>query len=328
VAAANEAGGKDNVTVVYVEGEEFAQDRSTSTQPSIEARSPVQTAETPARREVDRSERGALIVLILLVAVIGVVVAAPREWLPRGWLPDSIPPPAIVGAQFAESEVVQSGESIMAAVERARPGSQVIVEPGEYREQLRLKDNVRIVSRIPRGATIRLPATASEAEPAIFAAGLTGVELVGFRIVGDAATPLGVGVFVRDSGISIVDVEIRGATRVAIDISGGSLTGLVGNDIHDNPGAALAIRTGATPRISQNTFARNSMSERASMPLIIERGAAPRFLKNVFYGISPDAFALLDDELRQTLGRENWFVAVSQPTRPAPPAGRGRRGQS
>ena len=151
----------------------------------------------------------------------------------------------------------------------------MIVEPGEYREQLRLKDNVRVVSRVPRGATIRLPASASEAEPAVFADTVATAELVGFRIVGDAATPLGVGLFVRDSGISIMDVEITGATRVAIDISGRSVAGLVGSDIHDNPGAALAIRAGATPRISQNTFARNSMSERALMPLIIERGAAP-----------------------------------------------------
>jgi hypothetical protein len=203
----------------------------------------------------------------------------------------------------------------------------VIVEPGEYREQLRLKDNVRVVSRVPRGATIRLPASASEDEPAVFVDGLGAVELAGFRIIGDAATPLGVGLFVRDSGISIVDVEITGATRVAIDIVGASLAGVIGCDIHDNPGAALAIRTGARPRISQNVFTSNSMSERASMPLIIERGAAPHFLKNVFYGISPDALASLTDESRQTLARENWFVGVPQPTRPAAPASSGRRGR-
>jgi hypothetical protein len=69
------------------------------------------------------------------------------------------------------------------------------------------------------------------------------------------------------------------------------------------------------------------MSERASMPLIIERGAAPRFLKNVFYGISPDTFASLDDASRQTLARENWFVGLSQSAGPVSPASNGRRGQ-
>ena len=319
VAAANEAGGKDNVTVVYVEGEEFAPDRTTLEAQSMAAQTPVQEQEVTAGRTLDRAERAALAGAVLLVAVLGVLVGVPREWLPF-----ATPAQPIIDPRLGESEVVRAGESITAALERARPGSQVIVEPGEYREQLRLKDNVRVVSRVPRGATIRLPATASEGEPAVFAAAVTAAELVGFRIVGDAATPLGVGLFVRDSGISIVDVEIMGATRVAIDISGGSRAGLIGSDIHDNPGAALAIRAGATPRISQNTFARNSMSERALMPLIIERGAAPRFLKNVFYGISPDAFASLDDESRQTLGRENWFV---QSAGSVAPASNGRRGQ-
>jgi serine/threonine protein phosphatase PrpC len=322
VAAANEAGGKDNVTVVYVEGEEFAPERTTAGTESMAAQSPVQEEEVTRPTRAHRSERGVLILLILLLGVLGLVIGMPRSWLPL-----SAPAPAAVTPQLVESGVVRPGESITAAVERARPGSQVIVEPGEYREQLRLKDNVRVVSRVPRGATIRLPASASEAEPAVFADTVATAALVGFRIVGDAATPLGVGLFVRDSGISIVDVEITGATRVAIDISGRSIAGLIGSDIHDNPGAALAIRAGATPRISQNTFARNSMSERALMPLIIERGAAPTFLKNVFYGISPDAFASLDDESRQTLAHENWFVGLLQPTRPASPSGSSRRGQ-
>jgi PPM family protein phosphatase len=322
VAAANEAGGKDNVTVVYVEAEEFAPDRTTEDTRPMGAQSPVQEEEVTRPPRADRSEREVLILLILLLGILGVVIG-----MPRGWLPLSTPAPAVVDPQLVENEVVRTGESITAALERARPGSQVMVEPGEYREQLRLKDSVRVVSRVPRGATIRLPASASEGEPAVFATAVAAAELVGFRIVGDAATPLGVGLFVRDSEISIVDVEITGATRVAIDVSGGSRASLVGNDIHDNPGAGLAIRAGATPRISQNTFARNSMSERALMPLIIERGAAPRFLKNVFYGISPDAFASLDDESRQTLARQNWFIGLSQAAGSASPASNGRRGQ-
>jgi PPM family protein phosphatase len=335
VDAANQAGGKDNVTVVYVEGERFAPDRSTARrQLAARPSDPVRKTEATRERKAREPGRGPLIVLsgLLLVAAIGVIVAAQRGWLPNAWvptrwLPISSPTPALLSSPGVANEVVGTGESITAALERAQPGAQVIVEPGEYREQLRLKENVRVVSRVPRGATIRLPASASEDEPAVFADGLVAAELAGFRIIGDAATPLGVGLFVRDSGISIVDVEITGATRVAMDIMGASLASVVGCDIHDNPGAALAIRAGGKPRISQNVFTRNSMSERASMPLIIERGAVPHFLKNVFYGISPDALASLNDESRQTLARENWFVGVSQPTRPVAPASGSRRGR-
>src|SRR5580765_712987 len=98
---------------------------------------------------------------------------------------------------------VRAGESIASAVERATAGSVVLVEPGEYRETLTLKDNVRIVSRLPRAATIRLSGTASEGDVAVVVAGVAGAELAGFRIVGDAATPLGTGVLIRSSQASL-----------------------------------------------------------------------------------------------------------------------------
>ena len=137
----------------------------------------------------------------------------------------------------------------------------MVVEPGEYREQLHLRNDIRVVSRVPRGATIRLPATASELEPAVVAAAVATAEFAGFRIIGDAATPLGVGLLVTDSALSIVDVEIAGATTVAIDFSAGSTGMLVGSDIRDNPGAALAIRARASPRIAHSAFTRNGTSE-------------------------------------------------------------------
>jgi hypothetical protein len=96
---------------------------------------------------------------------------------------------------------VHPTESIAAAIERAGAGGQVIVEPGEYRERLRLKDGVRVVSRVPRGATIRLPAATSEAAAAVTAIDMTSGEFSGFRIVGDAATPLGTGLLVRSANV-------------------------------------------------------------------------------------------------------------------------------
>ncbi len=193
--------------------------------------------------------------------------------------------------------------------------SQVIVEPGEYREQLHLKSGVRVVSRVPRAATIRLPATASDENPAVVATGLASAELVGFRIVGDAATPLGTGLLVRNSSVSIVDVEITGASRTAVDFAEGSGAGLVASEIHDNPGAAVAIGPGASPRIAHNTFGRNGLGEQGAPTLIIERGAFPRFQRNVFHGVRADALGAMDDAMRLALMRDNWFVGAGHATR-------------
>lgn len=303
IEAANTAGGKDNVTVVYVEGERFA------TSQLRRAGSADHSGPASTRTQVIRA---AIVALILII--IGFTLGRTGMRLPF------LESPAVsTAARPADVQVVEPTGSIAAAIERAEPGSDVIVEPGEYREQLILKDNVRVVSRVPRGATLRLPATASDAEDghAVVAAGLSGAELVGFRIVGDAATPLGVGVSVTASALSIVDVEIIGATTAGIYFAHGGAPSLVGSEIHDNPGSAIVIRAGATPRITHNVFSRNGMSQQAPASFIIENGAGPLFSRNVFIGLTPDAFAL-NEAARAAFKSENWFLPRRELTAPRP----------
>ena len=138
----------------------------------------------------------------------------------------------------------------MAALAGALPGTTVLVEPGEYRERLTLRDGIRVLSRVPRGATIRLPAGAAESDAGVVAAGVANAELSGFRIVGDAASPLGVGIITRDAAVRLVDLEISGAVTSAVDLGSGDGLVLSGSHIHDNPGAGLMVRMGATPRIT------------------------------------------------------------------------------
>lgn len=305
VAAANAAGGKDNVTAVFVEGGRFAQRRRVP----------------PTKRVAsNRQQRLRQAALVLVVALSMVLVPADVRQLRSGAVFHQ-------DAADAGAEVVRPTQSISAAIARAQPMSQVIVEPGEYREQLYLKNGVRVVSRIPRAATIRLPATASEDKPAVVAAGLASAELVGFRIIGDAATPLGIGLSIRNSSVSIVDIEITGATKIAIDFAEGSDAGLVASEIHDNPGAALAIGPGASPRIAHNTFARNGLVDRGAKSMIIGRGAAPRFQNNVFHGVRIDAFGALDEPARRALTRDNWFLGTSNPIRSATTIHAGERGK-
>jgi len=225
---------------------------------------------------------------------------------PRTFDPPALDPP--IWRQ--RTQIVQPTESISAALARAEPGSEVIVEPGEYRERITLRDDVRLVSRVPRGATIRLPATASDAqpEPAVIALGLARSEFAGFRIVGDAKTPLGVGILVADSSLSLVDVEVWGATTAAISFAGATTARLVGSEIHDNPGTALAVGAGAAPVITQNVFRRNGMSQRTSGTFTIEKGATPLFQRNVFLGVGPEVFTAFDQPGRAKLKSENWFL--------------------
>jgi hypothetical protein len=206
------------------------------------------------------------------------------------------------------THVVRPGQSIAAALSVAQPGSLVIVEPGEYRERVTLSRGVRLISRVPRAATLRLPATTSDAqpEPVIVATGSYG-ELRGFKIVGDSRTPLGIGVLASGTDVSLVDLEISGAATAAISFATDSTATLVGSEIHDNPGAALAIASGASPRVTHSSFGRNGMSPRTPATFGIDKGARPLFERNVFVGVHPDVFAILDPATRVALMRDNWF---------------------
>jgi PPM family protein phosphatase len=266
VSAANQAGGKDNVTAVCVQGEAFATVHTGHTSPAV------------------RHGRGAGVAWTLgpVFAVLTVVAVLSR--LDTAASPSGHMPPT--GPTVAMAQVVRPGDSIMAAVERAAVGSQVVVEPGEYREQVRLRDGVRLLSRVARGATLRLPAGAEAAAAAVVADGLTGAGITGFRIVGDAATPLGVGLLARDSEVAVVDVEITGATQAALDL-GGAGASLVGSDIHDNPGLGIVIRAGASPRITNSAFARNGTRTGIGPSWLIEEGAWPTLSNN--WGLSTSA---------------------------------------
>jgi serine/threonine protein phosphatase PrpC len=305
VDAALAAGGKDNVTVVYVEGPRFAVDEDTRDLRAV-----------PRRTRTGRWRLRALVTLLLVVSVWALYLQRDRI-RPLVARFNRVSPPT--------PGVVQPGESIAAAVRRAAAGSDVIVEPGEYRERVELKSGVRVVSRTPRGAVLRLPAGASETDPAVVAFDVSGAGLSGFRILGDAATPLGSAIVVRNSSVTLSDLEIAGAGGTAVEYVGGDGGSLVGSDLRDNPGAAIAIRAGASPRISHNTFARNATSARAAATILLEPGAHPSITANTFVHLRPEAsLTPLQSAIAAALARDNWFIPAPAPG-PGRGDGRGRR---
>jgi serine/threonine protein phosphatase PrpC len=311
IGAANAAGGKDNVSAVYVEGDRFASTvcrepraareitrRGSASPTAVDDRL---TDRSPHGRSTNASHRTAVVIGLAAAAI---AAAFLRPWPLGTMFQRTSTAPAVAPAATI---AVGPGESIATAVERATAGSIVVVEPGEYRETVTLKSNVRIVSRVPRAATIRLSGTASEGDAAVVVAGVAGAELAGFRIVGDAATPLGTGVLIRGAQASLVDIEVTGAVNAAIVVDGMSLATILASDVHDNPGAALTIRS-ASARMAHNVFMRNGTSERVRRSFIIDEGADPLFTGNIFHDVSRDAVGDPGDNGRARFGRDNWFA--------------------
>ena len=294
IGAANDAGGKDNVTVVFVQGERFLHG--------------VAADARTAGANGGRARSGWLVSSALLAATL-VGFALGLVWNRLDWTGGAAPreldvPPGLI--------VVQRHDSIAAALAHAAPGSTIVVEPGEYRERLALNDGVRVVSRVPRGATLRLPEGAGERDAAVMAVDVEGAELAGFRIIGDAATPLGIGVVVQDASVRLIDLEVRGAATAALELGRGDAILLAGSDIRDNPGSALLVRNGATPRLTHNAFARNAASAGRRPAFVLEGSARPAWLGNVFQDVGPESVGGLDAPARATLERQNWFVGAGR----------------
>jgi serine/threonine protein phosphatase PrpC len=323
VDAANDAGGKDNVTVVYVEGSRFADGEDTGAvrrRPvlAVETRREL---ETPPATVVTRVERRGTVVRALRLAAIILLLGAVIGWslYQRGDFRFSAAPSA-EAPSAGPVIVVAAGASISEAIARAGSGTKVLVEPGEYRERLRMKTGVDVQSRVPRGASIRLPGTASEAAAAIVFEDVSDVELRGFRILGDAATPLGTGVSVERSDAVLSDIEISGARGSAVVFGAGASGALLGSEIHGNSGAAVTVRTGGAPRIAHNTFARNATSEKTAGVVLIEAGGRPDIRRNVFVGVVREAVVGAPGVPAGSIATENWFLP--SPSTAKPPRGR------
>jgi len=318
IDAANDAGGKDNVTVVYVEGSAFASGEETrDLRPRRDSQvTDLPAAPTPARSGRSRAARWRLASLVTLL----VIVSAGALYIRR----DRFLPPMTIAPDVAVPIVVRPGESITAAVRGAAAGSDVTVEPGEYRERVELKSGVRVSSRVPRAAILRLPGSAPETDPAVVAFEVTAAALSGFRILGDAATPLGSGVLVRNSTVTLTDLEIAGARGPGVEYRGGQGGSIVGGYFHDNAAAAIAVGSGASPRIAHNAFVRNAASERTTGTIFVESDAHPTITANTFVNLKPDAVVVPPRDDLAGLANDNWFIA---PPAPAAPAGRGGRGR-
>jgi len=324
IEAANDAGGKDNVTAVYVEGEGFAsrQAREWPTDvfrpepPPLAAAVAEKTSTVVSRAASSQkvtSSRARLWVRLALVSLILLVVAAAIGLeTPYGRRLLRLPISNAVGG--SRQITVAPGESIGKALEDAPPGTEILVEPGEYREAISLPNGVRLVSRVPREAILRLSGGAADNQAVVTATHVKDAQFVGFRIVADAATPMGTGIYASQATLDVVDVEISGAKNAAVEFDRGAGGSLLASDLIDNFGSALVIRGGASPRIEHNRFARNATGEASTAWLIVDSGAAPRFDGNTFDGLRPESFPHLKER--------NWFIAPPAPVQPEPRRGR------
>ncbi len=265
IAQANAAGGKDNVSVVLVEGERFAESTRRRLAPGTTAAPRPQLRGAGVARSAGRgwflrvfASRAAFLLYGLILGACA-WAAFGQTLLPslaNFWNGGEDGGENVFAGDFLRVGVGDGGiATITEALGKASRGQTVLVAPGEYREALQLRDGVRLVSQVPRGAVILPPA--GSGVPAVTAQGISEGRVEGFRIAGDAQTPLQMGLRLVDSAIVVEGVEISGAQTAAIDFAGADRSTVRYSYLHDNPGGGVLVEGSSLPRLLQNLIFRN-----------------------------------------------------------------------
>ena len=253
VEAANDAGGRDNVTVILVETEDYAR-LSSATQPGQGSSSPhsrwtwfllgtlaASAVFLAARPYWEHSTSG-------LKLHFG-VVRSPRSW--------TVGPNAIT--------------TIGAALDQAQPGDTIAVNPGEYHEDLHLRNGISVMSTTPHGARIISP------DVAVLADGIHNASFTGFDIAG----PGRVGIRIADSNLRVTGVRVSGMQNAGIEITGTGESVIQASEIADNPGTGISVRENATPRLEHNLIRHNGHGPAMLPGILIEGSAAPILFGNI-----------------------------------------------
>ena len=272
IDAANEAGGKDNVTAVLVENSRYAISLGA---PPIRTFAPARNGDAAAVAERSWFRTSWIPILVgILIAVL--VFAAYNAFKP--FAPPLTKEKSLTGPRTWHVGPVETADAgtISAVLDKAQPGDTVMVLPGRYSEQVKLRDGVTLISQQPQAATL----DSQLGDVIVVAEFIHSGRISGFRIGSDAHRYT-TGVVVRDANVEVDDLEITGATKAGIEIAGTSAPTLRGNRISQNTGAGVLVSGSATPRLLHNLITRNGNGEREKHAGIeIYDGALPSLVAN------------------------------------------------
>ena len=301
IAAANSAGGKDNITVILAAGREFAHHKPAN--PIVLPPPPEPAAPAIAEPIASRAAEPASTV---------------NPELPRGPEPpgarDAAPVPGrkgpfarllgsrglalVVGALLGVSAALVPGylekptggrrlvvggptgefTSISAALARAEAGDVVLVEPGEYAERLDLRPGVELVSRVPEAAVLVAEQTAAP-WVSVTAKGGPGA-LRGFRFEGRANGAIYIGVRLQGDGFEIDNATFDGAVDTAVEIQERAGSSILRNNKFTVTGVPVRLGGAISPMMRRNHFI--APGDTRIPGIDVGASATPRLEDNVF----------------------------------------------
>ena len=251
IEAANEAGGKDNVSAILIETPEYV---------PVSERSPAATRPHSIPRW-----RWFLPGVLTAVVLFGIL---------RPYLEQTASGTVVHFGTVRKPENLIVGphglRTVSEAIERARAGDTISVSPGEYHETLHLRSGVSIISTQLHGARIIAP------DVAVLGENIHHARFSGFDISG----PGEVGMRITNSDLEIEDVRISGMNGYGLDIEGGK-SSLQACVVEQNLGLGIYVHGAANSRIDHNTIVNNGHGSKLLPGIFIAGSATPHLFGNV-----------------------------------------------
>jgi serine/threonine protein phosphatase PrpC len=278
IDAANNAGGKDNITVVVVAAPDYK----------------LPAEEAPAVRVADKSRpsRWPILMAATAGAALGLALGLLMPYV-RAQLAVPSPRTLVVGPA-----------GINAALSQAHPGDTVVIPQGKYSEQIQLREGVVLRGQQPADVTIASP----DGGPAVIARKIETGSIEGVWIQGDLEAPASAGIEVVDASPAISNVRITGMLT-GLKIRGASAPHIESSQIVNNLGAGIEIEAEAKPRIENTLIAANGNGKPgAPKPGVEVSGSARPVLKdNGIVNNASDAIWVHGHDFQAADFEENFF---------------------
>lgn len=266
IEAANAAGGKDNISVVFVAGPEFA---GADSQLSHDARQ--RHATTRARNEETAKGKPRWIKYVMLMLLAVAVGLAAWRIIVRVTTVAPAPVP-VVQTPAATVKTIEvnatDAHGIIDALNVAEAGETISVPAGEFLGPIILKEGVDIIAKDPHQTIIRSdPSNTTEPGIAIVSRGVQKATISGLRVETDQTHPLRIGVLIEDSSIHLLNMDISGAAYSGIRLEGVSNPRIQGCFIHSNglmvnsPRPGIEVGASSKPVLSDNLISGNGTDE-------------------------------------------------------------------
>jgi serine/threonine protein phosphatase PrpC len=335
VAAANEAGGRDNVTVVYVEASGFAS--AIRRAPALPLLLPeVPSVSREERREGVPGDREPRVEALptrvtdgeaaqsrsVTRVVVGWTIARRATWFAAGMAAGVTVALALVwylgtidGNRSRTLLVGGRAEfvSIADAIRAAQPGDVIELLPGTYTERVDLPDGVDLIARVGGQSTIMAPSPSDGTAPiptAITVAGGSGGRIQGVRIAASENAPLMAGLRVAGGEWAIDGIEIEGPMQAGIDMSGPLTATIRGASFREMRGPAIAVRGASDVTVAGSTFVQNAEAPHPAMTV----HDAPRLslIRNTFVGYGHEILQGVTVDAARQLLHGNLKVAAPE----------------